>query len=100
MATDELILARPLGIPAVARPHDLEFDDLFRRHLRNAYRPLQKPVPDELFVSNISGVADVLSAESGPIAFLAPTLEGEDTSYFEWLRAGTREIRNVGGAMR
>ena len=34
--------------------HDLEFDDLFRRHLRNAYRRLDKPVPDELFVSNIT----------------------------------------------
>ena len=33
---------------------DLEFDDLFRRHLRNVYRLLRKPVPDELFVSNIS----------------------------------------------
>ena len=33
--------------------HDLEFDDLFRRHLRNVYRLLQRPVPDELFVSNI-----------------------------------------------
>ena len=34
--------------------HDLEFDDLFRRHLRNVYRLLARPIPDELFVSNIS----------------------------------------------
>ena len=34
--------------------HDAEFDDLFRRHLRNVYRLLHKPVPEELFVSNIS----------------------------------------------
>ena len=34
--------------------HDLEFDDLFRRHLRNVYRALGKPIPDELFVTNIT----------------------------------------------
>src|SRR6185436_3733535 len=34
--------------------HDVEFDELFRRHLRNAYRLLGKAAPDELFVSNIS----------------------------------------------
>src|SRR5947207_1401029 len=28
--------------------NDLDFDDLFRRHLRNAYRLLGKPAPDEL----------------------------------------------------
>ena len=38
--------------------HDLEFDDLFRRHLRNVYGLLLKPVPDELFVSNISAGRD------------------------------------------
>ena len=37
--------------------HDLEFDDLFRRHLRNVYRLLERPVPDELFVTNISAGA-------------------------------------------
>jgi hypothetical protein len=30
---------------------------------------------------------------------LAPTLDGEDTSYFEWLGAGCLEVRDVGGAM-
>ena len=78
--------------------HDLEFDDLFRRHLRNAYRLLQMPVPDELFVSNIStdprGQAHV-----APVARLAPTLDGEETSYFEWLGAGSVEVRETAGAM-
>src|SRR4029077_18319651 len=26
--------------------HDLDFDDLFRRHLRNVYRLIDKPVPE------------------------------------------------------
>src|SRR4029077_11278611 len=68
--------------------HDLEFDDLFRRHLRNAYRLLQKQAPDELFVSNISSGATA-PAQSVPTALLTPTLDGEETSYYEWLGAGT-----------
>jgi alpha-amylase/alpha-mannosidase (GH57 family) len=78
--------------------HDLEFDDLFRRHLRNAYRLMDKPVPDELFVSNISaGAATPL--QTNPTALFTPTLDGEETSYFEWLGAGTLEIRDLAGAM-
>lgn len=78
--------------------NDLEFDDLFRRHLRNAYRRLQRPVPDELYVSNISTGAAATDLAS-PIALLSPTLDGEETSYFEWLGAGALEVRDVAGAM-
>ena len=34
--------------------HDLEFDELFRRHVRNVYRALEKPIPEELWVTNIT----------------------------------------------
>jgi len=79
-------------------PHDEEFDSLFRTHLRNAYRRLQVPVPDELFVTNISSVAPS-ATQTQPTSLLAPTLDGEETSYFEWLGAGTLEVRDVAGAM-
>ena len=78
--------------------HDVEFDDLFRRHLRNVYRLLGKPVPEELFVSNRSTGAPV-PEETPPSAWLAPTIDGEETSYFEWLGAGTIEGRRLQGAM-
>ena len=78
--------------------HDLEFDDLFRRHVRNVYRLLDQPVPDELFVSNIS-TRPRRRPQTEPTALLAPTLDGEETSYFEWLGAGTLEVREVAGAM-
>jgi alpha-amylase/alpha-mannosidase (GH57 family) len=78
--------------------HDEDFDNLFRIHLRNAYRRLQLPVPDELFVSNISRTI-APAAQTDPTARLAPTLDGEETSYFEWLGAGTLEIHEVAGAM-
>src|SRR5262249_2330798 len=60
--------------------HDLEFDDLFRRHLRNVYRLLDKPVPDALLVSNISTAA--WPTEMQPTGLLSPKLDGEETSYF------------------
>ena len=77
---------------------DEAFDDLFRRHLRNAYRLLNKPAPDELYVSNrTAGVPPVVQHE--PTALLTPTLDGEETSYFEWLGAGALETRGPLGAM-
>ena len=55
-------------------------------------------MPDELFVSNISTAAPP-PAETAPTALLTPTLDGEETSYFEWLGAGALEVRDLGGAM-
>src|SRR6185369_3225077 len=78
--------------------HDLEFDDLFRRHLRNVYRLLGKPVPEELFASNITtaaATAEILP----PLALLSPVVDGHETSYFEWLGAGLYEVHRTSGAM-
>jgi alpha-amylase/alpha-mannosidase (GH57 family) len=77
---------------------DQTFDDLFRRHLRNAYRLAQKPVPDELFTTNIS-TGSTVGLQVQPTALLSPTVDGEETSYFEWLGAGSFEVRAVAGAM-
>jgi alpha-amylase/alpha-mannosidase (GH57 family) len=78
--------------------HDLEFDDLYRRHLRNAYRFMGRPAPDELYVSNIS-TGGAPPPQTAPTGLLAPTLDGEDTSYFEWLGAGTFEVPTAAGVM-
>ena len=78
--------------------HDLEFDDLFRRHLRNVYRLLGKAPPDELFISNVSAGAPP-PAELPPAGLLSPTLDGEETSYFEWVGAGLLEVGELAGAM-
>ena len=78
--------------------HDLEFDNLFRRHLRNVYRLLQKPVPDELFVSNITS-GGLQAADMTPSGLVTPTIDGEETSYFEWLAAGSFEVRDLAGTM-
>lgn len=78
--------------------HDLEFDDLYRRHLRNAYALMGKPAPDELFVSNISGRSQI-DVQTDPTALVSPRLDGAETSYFEWLGAGVLEVRETAGAM-
>ena len=78
--------------------HDLVFDELFRRHVRNIYRALGQPVPEELFVSNITThppSADIVV----PTGFIHPVIDGELTNYFEWIGAGSVDIVPVGDAM-
>ncbi len=78
--------------------HDLEFDDLFRRHLRNVYRRLDRPPLDELFASNISTGLPA-SPVVEPVGLISPRVDGEVTSYFEWLGAGCYASRDADGTM-
>lgn len=79
--------------------HDLEFDELFRRHVRNVYRALEKPIPEELFVTNITTRPAGVDIHR-PTGFIAPTLDGEVTSYFEWVGAGCVDLgADLAGAM-
>jgi alpha-amylase/alpha-mannosidase (GH57 family) len=78
--------------------HDLEFDDLFRRHLRNVYRLIDKPVPEELLLSNIT-TEPPQAVTHAPTGMLTPVLDGEVTSYFEWVEAGELEVSSSAGAM-
>jgi alpha-amylase/alpha-mannosidase (GH57 family) len=78
--------------------HDLAFDDLFRRHVRNVYRALEQPIPEELFVTNITTEppeADV----SRPSGFIQPVIDGHVTSYFEWIGAGCVEAASTQASM-
>jgi alpha-amylase/alpha-mannosidase (GH57 family) len=77
--------------------HDADFDDLFRRHLRNAYAALESPIPEELFATNIStGSGPDRLAPSG---LLTITLDGRDTSFLEWIGAVSPALSRPGGAM-
>jgi len=78
--------------------HDLEFDDLFRRHVRNVYRALEQPIPEELFVTNITTQPPDVVVHP-PTGFIDPVLDGETTSYFEWVGAGSLEAAATAGAM-
>jgi hypothetical protein len=78
--------------------HDLAFDDLFRRHVRNIYRLLERPIPEELFVSNITTAPPAVEIQA-PTGFIQPEIDGEATSYFEWVGAGCVEAPAAAGAM-
>jgi hypothetical protein len=78
--------------------HDLVFDELFRRHVRNIYRAINSPVPEELFVSNITTHPPAAGIEP-PTGFIHPVIDGEVTNYFEWIGAGSVETVPVGDAM-
>ena len=78
--------------------HDLEFDELFRRHVRNVYRALDKPIPEELFVTNIT-TQPPDAVIHRPTGFIQPLIDGEVTNYFEWVGAGCVESGQTAGAM-
>ncbi|RPI52885.1 MAG: alpha-amylase/alpha-mannosidase, partial [Acidobacteria bacterium] len=78
--------------------HDLEFDELFRRHLRNVYHMLGQQVPEELFATNISTGQVPLTVVT-PVGLLNPVLDGRSSSYFEWLPAGIVETDGPSGTM-
>jgi len=78
--------------------HDLAFDDLFRRHVRNIYRALDAPIPEELFVTNITTQPPSVEIRR-PTGLIQPEIDGEVTSYFEWVGAGSFEATRVAGAM-
>jgi len=78
--------------------HDLVFDELFRRHVRNIYRAINVPVPEELFVSNITTRPPASGIEP-PTGFIHPVVDGEVTNYFEWIGAGSVDVVAGGDAM-
>ncbi len=78
--------------------HDVEFDDLFRRHVRNVYRALGLSIPEELFVTNITTQPSKVDV-GAPSGLISPVLDGELTNYFEWIGSGVYEVADRGGAM-
>jgi alpha-amylase/alpha-mannosidase (GH57 family) len=74
-----------------------DFDQLYRSHLANVYRFLGLTPPEELSRPILRGKAPaLLIPPSGPIA---PVIDGEVTSFFEWLGAGIYRMDEVSGSM-
>ncbi len=74
-----------------------EFDQLFRLHLMNVYRVAGLEVPAELHVPIKGGVRRGLVEP--PLGPVNPCLDGEVSSYFEWLSAGSFDLGYDAGAM-
>jgi alpha-amylase/alpha-mannosidase (GH57 family) len=73
-----------------------EFDQLFRLNLMQVYRELGLDVPESLLTPIGSYVTE---SEPGILFTIYPTIDGRETSYYEWI--GAREIRSAdyAGAM-
>ena len=74
-----------------------EFDQLYRSHLANVYRFLNLTPPEELSRPILRMIVpEVHVAPSGPIT---PVIDGEVTSYFEWIGAGEYRVDERSGSM-
>ncbi|HTR39102.1 MAG TPA: glycoside hydrolase family 57 protein [Bryobacteraceae bacterium] len=74
-----------------------EFDELYRQHLANVYRALRQPIPDDLARPILMARAPDLSEP--PANPIHPVIDGEVTSYFEWMGAGRYRPALRSGAM-
>jgi alpha-amylase/alpha-mannosidase (GH57 family) len=74
-----------------------EFDQLYRSHLANVYRFLNLMPPEELS-RPILRVA-VHSVQIAPSGAISPIIDGEVTSYFEWMGAGIYRVDERSGSM-
>jgi hypothetical protein len=83
--------------PEHSTANDAEFDALFRKHLTAVYLALGQIAPEELAKPIKRRPEHALKLP--PSAFLKITVDGRDTSYFEWLGAGLYSPERRGGAM-
>jgi hypothetical protein len=74
-----------------------EFDELYRDHLANVYRVLGLAPPDELSRPILK--VPVRDFHAPPVGIVQPTIDGEVTSFFEWLGAGIYRVDGRSGAM-
>ena len=74
-----------------------EFDQLFRSHLTNVFRSLNLAPPEEL-ARPILKIA-VEAQHRLPTAPIQPIIDGQISSFFEWLGAGSYRVDNRSGAM-
>jgi alpha-amylase/alpha-mannosidase (GH57 family) len=83
--------------PEHSTANDAEFDALFRKHLTAVHLALGQVAPQEL-AKPIKRRPEH-AVKLAPSAFLKITVDGRDTSYFEWLGAGLYSPERRGGAM-
>jgi len=76
----------------------LEFDELYRKHLINVYRALNLAPPDELSRPILTTPPSTYFHEA-PANAIRAEIDGEVTSYFEWMGAGRYRTDVRSGAM-
>ncbi len=75
----------------------VEFDQLFRSHLANVYRFLNLAPPEDLSRPILRVATQAVCVD--PSGAIRPTIDGEVTSYFEWIGAGSYRVDERSGSM-
>jgi alpha-amylase/alpha-mannosidase (GH57 family) len=83
--------------PEHGSSNDAEFDQLYRKHLTEVYTELGASVPDALALP-IKRAAERGQREA-PTSYLDVTVDGRETSYFEWMGAGMYSTDQRSGTM-
>jgi alpha-amylase/alpha-mannosidase (GH57 family) len=83
--------------PEHSTANDAEFDALYRKHLTGIYLALGQVAPADLAKPIKRRPEHAL--QMAPAGLLKITVDGRDTSYFEWLGAGLFSPERRGGAM-
>jgi len=83
--------------PEHSTANDAEFDALYRKHLTAIYLVLGQVAPEEL-AKPIKRKPEH-AVQLAPTGKLNITVDGRDTSYFEWLGAGLYSPERRGGSM-
>jgi alpha-amylase/alpha-mannosidase (GH57 family) len=83
--------------PEHSTANDAEFDALYRKHLTAVYLALGQVAPPEL--ANPIKRKPEHALQLAPTGMLKVSVDGRDTSYFEWLGAGLYSPERRGGAM-
>ena len=78
--------------------NDHLFDALFRKHLKNIYTLIGR-VPPKYLDNPIKQMSTLVRPLKEPTYLINPVLDGEVTSYYEWLSAGVFDISKARGAM-
>jgi alpha-amylase/alpha-mannosidase (GH57 family) len=83
--------------PEHASANDLEFDELYRKHLTEIYTAIGEPAPPTLR-QPIKRSPD-RSRREAPLSYLDVKVDGRESHYFEWLGAGLYSRDSRSGAM-
>ncbi len=83
--------------PEHSTANDAEFDALYRKHLTEIYLQLGEEAPDVL--AEPIKLQPERAVAVPPTALLRVTVDGRETSYFEWLGAGLYSVDRSSGAM-
>jgi len=102
LATEELLIAEGSDWcwwygPEHESVNREEFDQLYRSHLANAYRFLGLDPPEELSRPILKTTHPAVAVP--PSGSIVPVIDGEVTSYFEWLGAGLYRVDERSGSM-